>query len=86
MTKRKIIKNSIECKNCGDIIESKFDHNLVECRCGACFVDGGHAYQRIGRKEEGCYTDLSVIEEVPFRYHDEELNRIAEAADEWSNL
>ncbi len=86
MKKRKIINNSIQCNFCGDIIESKFDHNLVECSCGACFVDGGHAYQRIGCKEEGCYTDLSVIEEVPFRYHDEELNRIAEMVDKECNL
>lgn len=73
MTKRRIIKNSIQCNLCGDIIESKFRHHFVECRCGACFVDGGHAYQRIGFKEEGCYTDLSVIEEIDYieeRYKD----------------
>ena len=73
MIRRKIIKNSIQCNLCGDIIESEFDHNLVECTCGACFVDGGHAYQRIGFKEEGCYTDLSVIEEIDYieeRYKD----------------
>ena len=64
MTKRKIIKNSIQCNLCGDIIESKFRHHYVECSCGACFVDGGHAYQRIGFKDEGCYTDLSVVEEI----------------------
>lgn len=66
MTKRKIIKNSIQCNLCGDIIESKFRHHFVECSCGACFVDGGHVYQRIGFKEEGCYTDLSVIEEIDY--------------------
>ena len=73
MKKRKIIKNSIKCNLCGDIIESKFRHHFVECSCGACFVDGGHAYQRIGFKEEGCYTDLSVIEEIDYieeRYKD----------------
>lgn len=75
---RKIIRNSIKCNLCGDIIESKFRHHFVECSCGACFVDGGHAYQRIGFKEEGCYTDLSVIKETPFRYKDEALNKPAE--------
>ena len=59
---QKIIKNSIQCNLCGDIIESKSVHDYVECSCGACYVDGGHDYQRIGFKEKGCYTDLSVIE------------------------
>lgn len=78
MIRRKIIKNSIQCNLCGDIIESEFDHNLVECTCGACFVDGGHAYQRIGFKEEGCFTNLSVFEDKPFRYKNEELNKLLE--------
>ena len=82
MTKRKIIKNSIQCNLCGDIIESKFRHHFVECSCGTCFVDGGHAYQRIGFKEEDCYTDLSVIEEVTFRYKDEALNKLLEQESE----
>lgn len=59
---QKIIKNSIQCNLCGDVIESKSVHDYVECSCGACYVDGGHDYQRIGFKEKGCYTDLSVIE------------------------
>ena len=59
---KKIQCNKIKCKNCGDIIESKSVHDYVECSCGACYVDGGHDYQRIGFKEKGCYTDLSVIE------------------------
>lgn len=59
---QKIIKNSIQCNLCGDIIESKSVHDYVECSCGACYVDGGHDYQRIGFKEKGCYTDLSVVE------------------------
>lgn len=64
MIKRKIIKNSIQCNLCDDTIESTFRHNYVECSCGACFIDGGHDYQRIGFTEEGCYTDLSIIEEI----------------------
>jgi hypothetical protein len=33
----------------------------VECSCGACAVDGGHDYLRRCFKEDGCYTDISVI-------------------------
>lgn len=66
MMRRKVIKNSIQCNLCGDIIESTYRHDYVECSCRACFVDGRHDYQRIGFKEEGCYTNLSVYEEVDY--------------------
>ena len=74
MMRRKVIKNSIQCNLCGDIIESTYRHDFVECSCKACFVDGGHDYQRIGYTEDGCFTNLSVYEDVPFRYKDEKLN------------
>ena len=61
---RKIIKNAIQCKRCGDIIESIDCHDYVECKCGACFVDGGHQYLRRGFKEEDCFIELSEYEEV----------------------
>ena len=41
-------RNRIRCKKCGDIIESKYTHDFQQCKCGACFVDGGLEYQRIG--------------------------------------
>lgn len=41
---RKIIKNAIQCNLCGNIIESTDRHDYVECKCGACAVDGGHDY------------------------------------------
>ena len=43
---RKIIRNAIQCNNCGEIIESKHRHDYVQCKCGACAVDGGHDYLR----------------------------------------
>ena len=57
-----IIRNSIQCKLCGDIIESIYCHEYVECSCGACAVDGGHEYLRRSFREDGCYIDLSVTE------------------------
>lgn len=59
---RKIIKNAIQCKLCGDIIESKSRHMFVTCKCGACSVDGGHDYLRRCFKEEGCFIELSILE------------------------
>jgi hypothetical protein len=38
----------IKCKQCGDIIQSKFRHDFQQCRCGAIFVDGGKDYFRCG--------------------------------------
>jgi len=42
----KIIRNAIQCKHCGDTIESENVHGYVTCSCGACSVDGGHDYLR----------------------------------------
>lgn len=46
--KQRIIRNSIRCRKCNDVIESKHVHDFVPCSCGAVFVDGGHDYQRLG--------------------------------------
>jgi len=51
---RKIIKNAIQCKLCGDIIESTDRHQYVTCKCGACAVDGGHDYLRRCFKDKSC--------------------------------
>ena len=56
-----IIKNAIRCNICGDEIESTHRHDFVTCKCGACSVDGGHDYLRRCFKEEGCYTDISIV-------------------------
>ena len=57
----KILKNSIQCKYCSDIIESKTVHDFVTCSCGRCSVDGGKEYL-LRSEEEGSYVDLSIIE------------------------
>ena len=41
-------KNRARCKKCSDIIESKYRHDFVSCKCGAIFVDGGNDYWRCG--------------------------------------
>ena len=61
---RKIIKNAIQCKLCGEIIESTYRHEYVQCRCGACAVDGGHDYLRRSFRDKDCYIDLSETEAV----------------------
>lgn len=41
-----IYKNAARCRKCDTYIESKYRHDYVGCKCGACAVDGGTAYLR----------------------------------------
>lgn len=55
-----ILKNSIRCKKCADVITSKGEHECVHCKCGAVFIDGGHLYQRGGGESLDLLENLSV--------------------------
>lgn len=60
---KKIVRNMIKCNLFGDIIESKYCHDFVKCKCGSCFVDGGKEYLRrcfVHSKDD--YTELSIFE------------------------
>lgn len=58
---RKIVKNKIRCKKCGDIIESVSVNDFKFCRCGAVAVDGGFDYlRRCGNLED--IEELSEVE------------------------
>jgi hypothetical protein len=41
-------KMKIRCLKCNDVIESKHVHDFKKCKCGACFIDGGDNYTRVG--------------------------------------
>ena len=61
---REILKNTIRCNNCGDVIESNYRHNYVKCSCGRVAVDGGRVYlRRSFTKSPDDYTELSVFNE-----------------------
>lgn len=63
MKEKQIIKNSIRCKKCGDVIVSESRHDYKRCKCGSCAVDGGHDYlRRVG--DHNSWEDISVVEEV----------------------
>ena len=78
-----IIRNRVRCKKCGDIIESKYRHDFVTCKCGAISVDGGKDYlRRSGNLED--YEDLSeVLPEV--KVDPKKMDYIEKGAD-WSGL
>ena len=62
---KKIIRNSVQCLKCADIIESKDRHDYVTCSCGNVSVDGGKDYLRRSFKEMDSWIDLSTYEEEP---------------------
>lgn len=60
---KKIIKNSIKCNLCRDIIISKHIHDNVTCKCGDCSVDGGNSYLKRGyTNSDDDFTELSEYE------------------------
>ena len=63
---KRIIRNAIQCKHCGEIIESKSVHDFKTCKCGKVFVDGGHEYLRRSytNSAEEDFIDLSETIEV----------------------
>ena len=56
---RRIVRNAIQCKHCGDVIESAHTHDFIGCSCGRVFVDGGLDYLRRGFTEPDDFIDLS---------------------------
>ena len=61
---KRIIRNAIQCNNCGDIIESQYRHDYVQCKCGECAVDGGHDYLRRCATNGECFIELSESMEI----------------------
>ncbi len=61
----RIRSNKIQCKHCGDIIESKHVHDFMTCSCEMCSVDGGHDYLRRSYRNspEEDFVELSKVEE-----------------------
>lgn len=57
-----ILRNAIQCKICGDVIESTSIHDFKTCSCGACSVDGGHDYLRRCAKSLDDFVDLSEFQ------------------------
>ena len=66
---RQILTNKAKCNNCGDVIESKHQHDFVACSCFAdtlgtrgIAIDGGKtSLKRSGTLDP--YTELSTFGE-----------------------
>lgn len=61
---RRITKNAIQCKHCGDIIVSTHRHDFVTCTCASCSVDGGNDYLRrcFTNSQQEDFVELSEYE------------------------
>lgn len=72
---RRMVRNRIRCKLCGDILESTSVHDFKRCSCGKCFTDGGLDYARRGfdgDNPDDIFEDLSVYEELTEESKDDE--------------
>lgn len=61
MIAKEIISNKIQCKECGEIIESVKTHDFKRCSCGSCAVDGGKEYLRREFRIKDCFVELSEV-------------------------
>ena len=58
-----IIQNELECKKCGDIINSRHRHDFKFCKCGSIAVDGGMNYlRRVGNVTD--FVERSMLMNV----------------------
>lgn len=64
-----IIRNAIQCKKCGSIIESTSVHDFKFCSCRACAVDGGHEYLRRLAKSMDDFIELSETNDEDIKYN-----------------
>lgn len=72
-----IITNSIRCKICGQVLESKTQHDFQPCKCfiesggtKGCFCDGGKAYLRYGGNPDE-FEVLSTVRPYTDKERDE---------------
>ncbi len=66
-------RNRCQCLLCGDVIESKYRHDFVSCKCRAIFTDGGKDYIRRGAKDFNMIINLGDAPE--YTEHDLEQFR-----------
>lgn len=64
----------IKCLICNEIIESKYRHNLVSCKCENYYVDGGQEYLNFGENDFSKiliifddYTELLASDEENYK-------------------
>lgn len=64
MEHRRIKRNRLQCKLCGDIIESKYTHDYVRCSCKQYAIDNGKEYVRFTAPKSDDVIILTEYEDV----------------------
>lgn len=72
MEHRRIKRNRLQCKLCGDIIESTYTHDYVMCKCKQCAIDGGKEYVRFSAPSPDDVIFLTEYEEDDSHSENEE--------------
>lgn len=54
--------NAVICHDCDYFIRSRNRHDMVHCKCGNTYVDGGSLYQRRGGKN--CTSIIEMYEDA----------------------
>ncbi|MGG0716733.1 hypothetical protein ABE096_03920 [Robertmurraya massiliosenegalensis] len=65
MFEKKLKRNMIRCKYCGDVIESRSLYDFKRCKCGKVTVDGGLEYAKrsfSNNPPENHFEELSEFE------------------------
>lgn len=59
-----ILKNAIQCKHCGEIIESLYPEDFVVCSCQSVAAYGGRSYLKrvFTTSPEKDYVDVSIVD------------------------
>ena len=56
-----IWENKAQCTLCGDIIESKYRHDWVTCKCGKLSIDGGYDYVKVSSLDYSLSNYKSLV-------------------------
>jgi hypothetical protein len=54
-----LASNEAVCFNCGNVLTSKYQYDLVTCSCGAMAIDGGDNLRVINLTEDSSKKQLS---------------------------
>lgn len=44
MNGQKILRNSVKCKKCGQVVESFSENTFTSCKCGETKISGGFSH------------------------------------------
>ena len=75
-TKKVLTRNAVKCLVCNSVLESKYRHNYVQCRCSnEVATDGGLDYHGISAKDLDLVENLCEYVEMTRGERDKQLEQ-----------